>query len=353
MSKYLIIGSTESYAGKSSTIVGLCHQLTSRNINISYGKPLGSCFSIDANLMVEEDVNFIAQTLSLPPSHVRPTLLTLDQEIIQKRLSGEDQNDYHQDLRQYLQINDEDLVLIEGAGNLQEGRLFNLSLLEIADILNAPILLVARYHSVLAADVLLSVKKELGDRLLGVLINDIPSQQIEMAATLLKPFLESHNIPVLGMLPKSSILSSISVRELVLQLKADVLCRGDRLDLMVETLKIGAMNVNAAIAYFRQSHNMAIVTGGDRVDIQLAALEASTQCLILTGRIPPQPMIINRADDLEIPILSVDLDTLTTVEIIERTFKEVRLHEPIKVEFIRQLMSQHFDTNRLINLLNL
>jgi BioD-like phosphotransacetylase family protein len=39
---------------------------------------------------------------------------------------------------------------------------------------------------------------------------------------------------------------------LVHQLKAEVLCRSDRLDLMVESLAIGAMNVNAAVKYFRK-----------------------------------------------------------------------------------------------------
>ena len=59
---------------------------------------------------------------------------------------------------------------------------------------------------------------------------------------------------------------------------------------------------------------MAVVTGGDRTELQMAALETSTHCLILTGRIPPKEIIIERAESLEIPVLSVDTDTLTTVE---------------------------------------
>jgi len=149
------------------------------------------------------------------------------------------------------------------------------------------------------------------------------------------------------------LLRSVSVSKLVHQLKAQVLCRPDRLDLMVESLTIGAMNVNSALEYFRKGNNMAVVTGGDRTDIQLAALETSTQCLILTGHMPPQSFIISRAEDLEIPILSVDLDTLATVEIVDRAFGQVRLHEPIKVQFIRQLMATHFDINRLMSQLGI
>ena len=58
-------------------------------------------------------------------------------------------------------------------------------------------------------------------------------------------------------------------------------------------------------------------------------------------------------EDLEIPILSVDLDTLTTVEIIEKSFQQVRLQEPIKVQCIQLLMENHFDVARLMAELNL
>jgi BioD-like phosphotransacetylase family protein len=98
---------------------------------------------------------------------------------------------------------------------------------------------------------------------------------------------------------------------------------------------------------------MAVVTGGDRADIQLAALETSTQCLILTGRIPPSSTILSRAEDLEIPVLSVDLDTLSTVEIIDRAFGQVRLHEPIKVQTINQMMVKHVNVERLLTKLDL
>ena len=68
---------------------------------------------------------------------------------------------------------------------------------------------------------------------------------------------------------------------------------------------------------------------------------------------PLPRFILTRAEDLEIPILSVDLDTLTTVEIINRAFGQVRLQEPIKVQCVRQLMAEHFDIDRLIGKLGL
>jgi len=314
---------------------------------------LGTYLSESQTNAMEEDVRFLAQVLKLPENRLRSPLLSLDEQTIQKRLRGEDTTDYRQSLKQHFQAPGGDLLLLEGPGTLAEGSLFDLSLLQVAQVLDASVLLVARFHSVGLVDSLLSAKQRLGDYLLGVLINDIPADQIEVANTVVRPFLEQQGISVLGMLPRNALLRSVSVGELVHQLKAEVLCRGDRLDLMVESLTIGAMNVNSALEYFRKGNNMAVVTGGDRADIQLAALETSTQCLILTGHLPPQPFILSRAEDLEIPVLSVDLDTLTTVEIIDRAFGQVRLHEPIKVQCIHQMMNKHFNITRLITQLGL
>lgn len=352
LTKYLLIGSTKAYSGKSAIALGMALALRAKGLAIAYGKPLGTCFSSEGAGAEEEDVRFAVETLKLSESQIPSTLLSLDEETVHKRLRGEDKTDYRKSLAQYLQAPSGDLVLLEGPANLEEGSLFDLSLPQVAEAVDASVLLVVRPID-LYVDDLLSAKQRLGSRLLGVVLNDVPSDKLESITGTVRPFLERRGIPVLGMLPRSALLRSVSVKELVHQLKAEVLCRPDRLDLMVETLTIGAMNVSSAMKYFRKARNMAVVTGGDRTDIQLAALESSTQCLILTGHLPPSPLVIGRAEEMEIPVLSVDLDTLTTVEIIDSTFGNVRLHERIKVECVTQLMAEHFDLDGMMASLGL
>ena len=351
--KYLLIGSMEAYSGKSATILGIIPYLQAKGLNVAYGKPLGTPRNNNSTgKIVDEDVQFIAESLNLSEDCLKLPLLYLDSQTISQRLQGKDTTDYSQSLQQYTQ-SIADLAILEAPANLWEGSLFNLSVRQIAELSDASIVLVVRYQSLLLADNLLFAKQYLGDRLLGVVINDIPYEKLELIKTSIEPFLESQGIAVLGLLPRNELLRSVSVREIAEQLQAKVLCRQDRLDLMVESLSIGAMNVNSALEYFRQRRNMAVVTGGDRTELQMAALETSTQCLILTGHVPPQPLILNRAEYLEVPILSVDSDTLTTVEIVDRTFGQVRIQEPIKVKCIQQLMKEYFDFDRLIDKLGL
>lgn len=67
--KYLLIGSTEAYCGKSATVLGLSYQLQHKGLDIAYGKPLGTSLSESSGCVVEEDVQFIAHSLNLPKNH--------------------------------------------------------------------------------------------------------------------------------------------------------------------------------------------------------------------------------------------------------------------------------------------
>ncbi len=348
LTKCLLIGSSEPYSGKTATILGLASQLQARDISFTYGKPIGTCFDEASDGTEDEDVAFLIDHLDLSADRVLQTSINLNASTIRKRLCGEDTSNYADRIATETAAGS-DLVLLEGAGSLVEGALFDVSTAQLAEKLDAPVLLVVRYRSSTFVDSILAAQTTLGRRLIGVVINDVPIEAMDDMQSCVIPFLEAREIAVLGTIPLSPLLSSISVAEIVRKLDAEILFGEDRLDLMVETLQVGAMSVNSAIKYFQNVRNSAIITGGDRSDIQLAALETATHCLILTGhRLAPPPLVLERAEEVGIPVLSVDLDTLTTIERIDGMFGQMRLQEPIKVQFIKQLLAEHFDLDRLL-----
>ena len=185
------------------------------------------------------------------------------------------------------------------------------------------------------------------------MLNNVEPDQITALRAELSPALEALGLPLYGLLPRSPLLRSVTVGELVQRLRAEMLCCRERKDLLVETLSIGAMNVNSAMEVFRQQRNMAVVTGADRTDIQLAALEASTQCLILTGAGDPLPQLVSRAQELDVPLLKVEHDTLATVAVIEKAFGHVRLHEAVKATYAARMVAEHCDFAALFSRLGL
>jgi BioD-like phosphotransacetylase family protein len=119
------------------------------------------------------------------------------------------------------------------------------------------------------------------------------------------------------------------------------------MDELVEHLMVGAMRVDSALTYFRRKPNKAVITGGDRPDIQLAALETSTKCLILTGNLHPSPIILGRAEEVGVPMILVRQDTLSAVEVIERFFGKTRFHQEKKVMRFEEMLEDRFDFERL------
>jgi BioD-like phosphotransacetylase family protein len=228
-----------------------------------------------------------------------------------------------------------------------------LGLVPLAHALEAAVVLVHPWQDTRDVEPLLEVRSQLGSRLAGVVINGVPPEALSALKQDLIPALETIGLPILGVMPRSPLLRSVTVEELARRLEARVLCSGERLDLLVETLSIGAMNVNSAMEFFRRRRNMAVVTGADRTDIQLAALEASTQCLILTGVGDPLPQLLNRAEELEVPVLKVDHDTLTTVEVVEAAIGHVRLHEAVKATYAMRLVEENCQFERLFERLQL
>ncbi|MFO7630470.1 MAG: phosphotransacetylase family protein [Prochlorococcaceae cyanobacterium] len=367
----LLIGSCEPFSGKSALVLGLGRQLSQRGVSLRFGKPLATSLEEDeAGIaattepaapaepeapLLDADVRFVGATLGLAESQLIPSLHVLADGSSQQRLLDGDlgPGPGFARLQQELAADGERLSLLEAAGSLHEGLLYGLSLPQLAEGLDAVVVLVHLWSNCSSVDVLLQARQQLGERLAGVVLNGVNPELVPGLRQAMVPALERLGLPVFGVMPRSPLLRSVTVAELARRLHAQVLCSSDRLDLLVETLSIGAMNVNSAMEFFRRRRNMAVVTGADRTDIQLAALEASTQCLILTGAGDPLPQLINRAEELEVPLLKVEHDTLTTVEVIEAAFGHVRLHEAVKATYAFRLVEEHCDFERLYNRLRL
>ena len=355
MGETLMIGSCEPFSGKSALVLGLVRRMHLAKQNIRFGKPLATSIEHDpdqsSNSLIDDDVKFIGETIGLANDQLIPSLSLLGPETAEERLINARKKTLEQDLQSlqsYLQEPFDGLNILEGAGSIHEGLLYGLSLGEVANSLKAKVLLVHLWRDCCSVEALLAAKEKLKEKLVGIVLNAVNPDDVGEIKQTVVPALEALGINVYGVMPRSPLLRSVTVGELVRRLEARVICCEERLELMVETLSIGAMNVNSAMEFFRRRRNMAVVTGADRTDIQLAALEASTQCLILTGAGEPLPQLINRAEELDVPLLKVDHDTLSTVEVIEQAFGHVRLHEVVKASYAFRLVEEHCDLDLLL-----
>jgi len=136
-------------------------------------------------------------------------------------------------------------------------------------------------------------------------------------------------------------------------LVGDVLCCRNKLDGLIEHFLIGGMQVDRALEYIRKTRNNAVIVGGDRADVQLAAIEAMTQCLILTGNLYPNEIVVSRAELKGIPIVVVRADTYSVAKKVEELSRKLRLKEKEKVYYGIQLIEEKVDFQRLYETLGI
>ena len=174
-----------------------------------------------------------------------------------------------------------------------------------------------------------------------------PPRQKHLFPEYAEPYLAKHRIPLLGVLPEVRGLSAFTVGDLANQLNAEILTRFYRPQVMVETLTIGAMTAETAREQFRKYPRQAVITGGDRTDIQLAALKRLTAALILTGNLRPNPLVVKQAEEFGVSVLLVRGNTMETIEKIEGIYGKTRLGQPSKLRQFEELSANRIDFKRL------
>ncbi|MFV1859341.1 MAG: phosphotransacetylase family protein [Anaerolineales bacterium] len=350
----LFVTSVEPHSGKTAVCLALGKQLQARGKVVGYLKPMSTQpWRTPQGSLGDEDTGFVRRALGLeiPES---PVIVT--SETLHERLRGGYQGMLLDQIKAAAEnaAREVDLLLLEGGASLREGYAMGLSNVRLAEALGAPVLALVRCHNEMQiVDDALAARFRLGDQLLGVILNHVPDRTSEFLEEIARPYLEKEGVRVLGALPQRPRLSALSVGELKELLEAEVLSETYDPEALIETFTVGAMTAEAALARFRRQKNKAVITGGDRSDIQLAALETSTAALILTGNLQPSPLIIQQADSLGIPVLLVQSATMETVNRIEQVSSRTRLGQPEKLETFMKLMGDHVDTEAIFGALGL
>jgi hypothetical protein len=220
--------------------------------------------------------------------------------------------------------------------------------------LGSDVLAIVKYRDeVRLLDDALTAQRRLGKLLRGIIINRVPEDAVSFVTHDATPYLEKQGIEVLGCLPETRSLGAISVQELLDVVGGEMLSESYDPEALVENLTVGAMTSEAALHHFRKQANKAVITGGDRSDVQVAALETSTVCLILTGNLRPSPLILKQANESGVAVILVPNNTIETVEAIDQIFGKTRLAQRAKLEQYQTLFEEHVDLKRLYKALGL
>jgi BioD-like phosphotransacetylase family protein len=329
----LYIGSTSGYSGKSLVSMGLANKFMSDGLKVGYMKPVGILPVKVNDILTDKDAWCIYRFLKLTDKleDICPVVLT--QEIMYKGFLKEQKNLMKKITESFKRLSvDKDILVLGGYGSIYTGSVNNVEGIKIIKSLSCSVIIVVKYEGEYVVDYIIQAKRDLRSRLIGVILNKVFDEYMTGVNEYVLPFLKRKDIDVLGVIPHDSIVGSITIEELNEMLGGKVLCGHKWLNNLVEHFLIGAMQVDKAMEYFKKTRNNAVIVGGDRSDIQLSAIESGSVCLILTGDLYPNEIIISKAEEKNIPLLVVREDTYSTAKKLERLSVRLRLRDKVKVE---------------------
>jgi BioD-like phosphotransacetylase family protein len=356
--KALYITSLHRFSGKTAICAALGRRLQREGHKVGYFKPVSAYpWEPIPGRSHDDDADFVRRVLDLKESVDDMVGVVLSPALVKEMRYGCADRDLMPEIEAAYQrvVDGKDVVLLEGGHSLREGLSLGVGPLRMADALNVSTLAVVRFRNqISAADACVVASLQLGERLLGTLINAVPDDAWDFMRQVTRPCLEERGIPVLGTLPLQEELQAISVGELAEVLNGEFLTLPEKRNILIEHLVVGAMSAEKALPRIRRiAGTKAVITGGDRADIQLVALESATKCLVLTGYLRPVPEVLRRAEEVGVPVLLVRGNTMEAVEAVETVLGKTRLGQTAKLDQFEALLDRHFNFERLYQTLGL
>lgn len=127
---------------------------------------------------------------------------------------------------------------------------------------------------------------------------------------------------------EASPSGAVTIKDIAEWIHGEVLNSQERLTDSVTSLMVGVLGMDPSPMYFGLKSDKAVITRGDRADIQLGALETPIKCLVLTGGIQPSSMVLARAKEKSVPVIVAREDTATILAQLERCMGQPNTASP-------------------------
>jgi uncharacterized protein len=342
--KNIIIGSVSENAGKTSFIVGLAKAL---NEKFGYIKPFGDRLIYRKKRLWDHDSALITNIFGLEQSSDE---MTIGFEHSKLRYMYDEESTKTKLLDMARNLGEGNRVLlVEGGKDITSGASVRLDTLSIARYMGGKLILVISGDEGAISDDITFIKK-------NVDMSGIDYSLIINKVYNLEDYLNNHlrdikelGVNVLGVIPFEVKLTQVSVSYIAEKLQARIIAGEGGLAQRAKEVFVGAMSGDSAARLpLWKKENKLVITGGDRSDMIVAALEKTTSGIILTNNIIPPQNLISKATDMNIPMLLVPLDTFQAAKQIDDMIPLLTRDDSERIGLLQKLIEQYVDIKAII-----
>lgn len=357
----IFVAATRQNDGKTTTCLGLFAALQMRYERVGYIKPIGQRFIDVDGLMIDEDsflLNHIYQ-VNVPieamspvaidgtftrryiddPDGVRPLL-------VDKIVRGFDRATY-----------EKQAVIIEGSGHAGVGAVCDLSNAQVAKLLGAKAIIVARGGIGMPVDEIalnISLFEKHGVEVVGAIINKVLTDKMDLVRSYTQRALARLGVPLLGCIPEQDRLKAPNLAQIVEEVSGRWLNgRKNGVHHRITRVVVGAMAARGIMEHFREG--TLIITPGDRDDILISAVAATAVSgkdivsgIVITRNILPHPKLMEMLAKTDIPVVISSKDSYAVASKINAMTVKTQPQDEDKIPIIKRLVSENVDIDRII-----
>ncbi|NLZ38621.1 MAG: phosphotransacetylase family protein [Firmicutes bacterium] len=339
-------------SGKTAIALGLALKLREQGIKVSYFKPLDP--TKGTREKTDDDVVLLKEVLDLPyddsilsPVQTSPSHLSWETNQATNNYAEKIKNAYEQVAK------DADVVIVDGSLSPYTAASLGLDAISLAKMLNSAFIYVIPLEDDYSLDKTIFYNDYFrlsGINFLGNIFNNVDRTLLDKTRGIYTPLLEKLGHPVLGVIPQKVEIAAPTVREYYEALGGKLLTSSENgMSRLVEEVVVGSMTIEGALGYLRRAQNKAVITGGDRSDMAITALETNTSVLILTGGLYPDVSVISKAAEKDVPIILVHYDTYTAIEKMHEVSRRILPSDTKAVKIALENIEKHCNWEAVVD----
>ena len=355
--KRIFIAATRMNDGKTTTSLGLYSALNDGEKQIGYIKPVGQRF-VDINgEKIDEDSFLLTETfdVSVPIQAMSP--IVVDKDFTKNYLDDSESN-YPKIVNRLCRSFDrsayeKDYIIIEGTGHAGVGSVFDLSNAEVANILNAKVIIVASGGIGRPIDEIALNKalfEKAGADIIGVIINKVQTDKLDFIKHYCGQALEKMNLKLLGVIPENAKLSEPSLSQIIYEINGECLNTTKNIQFKkIKKVVIGAKTGLSTIDDIEEG--TLIVTSGDREDIIQPCIKSNKATMlsgiILSNAISPNDATLKDIQSSEIPFILSNDSSYSVISRMNKMNIKTQPHDVDKISIIKEILKSNIDLKEI------
>jgi len=365
MHKRLYVAATNQHVGKTTCTLGLVEAFRERGIRVGYCKPVGQDAVDLKNLQVDKDALLFSTMMHFDLVAKIHSPVILGPGATQAFLDEPDLYPFRTNVQLAASFLEKEyeMVVYEGTGHPGVGSVVGLSNADVAKLIDAPVILIVEGGIGFTIDRLnlcLSLFREQGVQLAGVIINKVRPDKIEKVQSYVGKKLEEWDIPLLGVLPYDKTLMYPLLDTIRHVIQGRVLANPQGLNNLVE--EVVAASLLAKVDISQEDQGMLLVVSKNRLNESMEKIVS----LCKEKNLPHQPLagIIITGDgrvdekigtfshedfifENKIPLITTPLDTYGTAVQISRLEVKINIQTMGKANRAVELIRENVDLDKI------